>query len=75
MPYNQVWNPWGLDTWNYKVTSKEQSPQESFVSYVFTAKVNPIAKAMPDVFSIIRKHLKGGECINAQVFAGLLFCQ
>lgn len=65
----------GLDTWNYKITSMEQSPQESFVSYVFIAKVNPIAEAMRVVFSIIRKHLKEGKCINAQVFAGLLFCQ
>lgn len=28
----------------------EQSPQESFVSYVFIAKVNPIAEAMRVVF-------------------------
>lgn len=53
----------------------EQSPQESSLSYVFAAKVNPIAKAMPGVFGIIRKLLKEGKCINAQVFAGLLFCQ
>lgn len=75
MPYNQVLNPWRLKTGNYKITSMEQSPQESSLSYVFAAKVNPIAKAMPGVFGIIRKLLKEGKCVDAQVFAGLLFCQ
>lgn len=45
-------------------------PRKRFL-LCFPAKVDPVAEAMPGVFGIIRKCLKDGKCINAQVFAGL----